>query len=49
MTGLSLRFDYGIPVVKLDNLTDNWQNDGLYFQLNYRPPFGKNSGDGMGN
>lgn len=41
MTGLSFRFDYGIPVIKLDNLTGNWQNDGLYFQLNYRPPFGK--------
>ncbi|AIE74041.1 MULTISPECIES: ShlB/FhaC/HecB family hemolysin secretion/activation protein [unclassified Synechocystis] len=41
MTGLSFRFDYGIPVVKLDNLTGNWQNDGLYFQLNYRPPFGQ--------
>jgi hemolysin activation/secretion protein len=41
MTGLSFRFDYGIPVIKLDSLTDNWQNDGLYFQLNYRPPFRK--------
>lgn len=46
MKGLSLRFDYGIPVVKLDNLTDNWQNDGLYFQLNYRPPFGGNLSSG---
>lgn len=40
LNGLNLRFDYAIPVVKLDNLTNNWQDDGLYFQVNYSPKLG---------
>ena len=38
--GLSLRFDYEVPVVDLKDKTNNWQNDGLYFQFNFQPtPF----------
>jgi hemolysin activation/secretion protein len=39
--GLSLRLDYGIPVVSLADRGDNLQDDGIYFQLNYRPPLGR--------
>ncbi len=41
--GLSIRFDYGIPVVNLPDRSNNWQNDGLYFQFNYQPPFGRSA------
>ena len=35
--GLNLRFDYGIPLIKLDDRGNNIQDDGLYFQVNYQP------------
>ncbi|GBF79750.1 ShlB/FhaC/HecB family hemolysin secretion/activation protein [Aphanothece sacrum] len=33
--GLSVRLDYGIPVIPLPNLGDNIQEQGFYFQVNY--------------
>ncbi len=35
--GLSLRLDYGIPLVPLANIGDNLQEQGFYFQLTYQP------------
>ncbi len=35
--GLSLRVDYGIPIITLPDRSANLQNDGFYFQVNYRP------------
>ncbi len=34
--GLSLRLDYGIPFVDLEDRGDNIQDDGLYFRVNYQ-------------
>ncbi|NEZ68076.1 ShlB/FhaC/HecB family hemolysin secretion/activation protein [Leptolyngbyaceae cyanobacterium CCMR0082] len=36
---LSMRLDYGIPLVDVDNTGDSLQEDGLYFLLDYRPQF----------
>ncbi|WP_264327768.1 ShlB/FhaC/HecB family hemolysin secretion/activation protein [Romeriopsis navalis] len=33
---LNLRVDYGLPIVNLDDRGNNIQDDGLYFNLNYR-------------
>jgi hemolysin activation/secretion protein len=35
--GLSLRLDYGVPFINLDDRGNNIQDDGLYFRINYRP------------
>lgn len=34
---LTLRFDYGIPFVNLDDRGNNAQDDGFYFSLSYQP------------
>ncbi|MEM7792861.1 MAG: ShlB/FhaC/HecB family hemolysin secretion/activation protein [Cyanobacteria bacterium P01_C01_bin.118] len=36
---LSLRLDYGIPLVDVDNTGNSLQENGLYFLLNYQPSF----------
>ncbi|MEM9809284.1 MAG: ShlB/FhaC/HecB family hemolysin secretion/activation protein [Cyanobacteria bacterium P01_D01_bin.56] len=36
---LSIRVDYGIPLVDVDNTGDSLQENGLYFLLDYRPSF----------
>ena len=36
---LSLRLDYGIPLVDADDTGDSLQENGLYFLLNYQPSF----------
>ncbi|NEQ50067.1 MAG: ShlB/FhaC/HecB family hemolysin secretion/activation protein [Leptolyngbya sp. SIO3F4] len=36
---LSLRVDYGIPLVDVDDTGDSLQENGLYFLLNYQPSF----------
>ncbi|WP_282956348.1 ShlB/FhaC/HecB family hemolysin secretion/activation protein [[Limnothrix rosea] IAM M-220] len=33
--GFTVRFDYALPLVNLDDRGDNWQDDGLYFNVNY--------------
>ncbi len=33
--GFTIRFDYALPLVDLDDRGDNWQDDGLYFNVNY--------------
>ena len=35
--GLTLRLDYGIPLVSLPHFSNNLQEEGLYFQINYSP------------
>lgn len=35
--GFSMRLDYGLPLVDLDDRGDNIQDDGLYFNVIYRP------------
>ncbi|MGK7942630.1 MAG: ShlB/FhaC/HecB family hemolysin secretion/activation protein [Crocosphaera sp.] len=35
--GLTLRLDYGIPLIPLPHLGNNLQEDGFYFQINYYP------------
>jgi hemolysin activation/secretion protein len=34
---LSLRLDYGIPLISVDNRGDSLQDNGLYFSLRYQP------------
>ena len=34
---LSLRIDYGIPLISVDNRGDSLQDNGLYFSLRYQP------------
>ncbi|MBD2436618.1 ShlB/FhaC/HecB family hemolysin secretion/activation protein [Nostoc sp. FACHB-110] len=34
--GLTARLDWGIPIVNLDTNKRTWQDNGLYFQLEYR-------------
>lgn len=34
---LSLRLDYGIPLIAVDNAGDSLQDKGLYFSLRYQP------------
>lgn len=34
---LSLRLDYGIPLISIDNKGDSLQDDGFYFSLRYQP------------
>lgn len=34
-----LRLDYGIPLVSVNDTGDSWQEDGLYFLVNYQPSF----------
>lgn len=36
---LSIRVDYGIPLVDADDTGDSLQENGLYFLLDYRPSF----------
>ncbi|MBT9317585.1 ShlB/FhaC/HecB family hemolysin secretion/activation protein [Leptothoe spongobia] len=36
---LSLRLDYGIPLIEADDTGDSLQENGLYFLLNYQPSF----------
>ncbi|WP_235071148.1 ShlB/FhaC/HecB family hemolysin secretion/activation protein [Leptolyngbya sp. Heron Island J] len=36
---LSVRLDYGIPLVDADNTGDSLQENGLYFLVDYRPNF----------
>ncbi|EAZ88211.1 ShlB/FhaC/HecB family hemolysin secretion/activation protein, partial [Crocosphaera chwakensis] len=35
--GLTLRLDYGIPLIALPHFSNNLQEKGLYFQINYSP------------
>ncbi|MGK7955629.1 MAG: ShlB/FhaC/HecB family hemolysin secretion/activation protein [Crocosphaera sp.] len=35
--GLTLRLDYGIPLISLPHFSNNLQEEGLYFQINYSP------------
>jgi hemolysin activation/secretion protein len=37
LSGLNLRFDYGLPIIDLQSPVNNLQNDGIYFQVNYQP------------
>ena len=39
LDGLNLRFDYGLPIIDLQSPVNNLQNDGIYFQINYKPLF----------
>jgi hemolysin activation/secretion protein len=34
---LSLRLDYGVPLIAVDNEGDSLQDNGLYFSLRYQP------------
>lgn len=34
---LSLRLDYGIPLIAVDNRGDSLQDNGLYFSVRYQP------------
>ncbi|MEM8613764.1 MAG: ShlB/FhaC/HecB family hemolysin secretion/activation protein, partial [Cyanobacteria bacterium P01_H01_bin.105] len=36
---LSIRLDYGLPLVDADDTGDSLQENGLYFLLNYQPSF----------
>lgn len=36
---LSMRLDYGIPLVDVDNAGDSLQENGFYFLLDYQPSF----------
>ena len=36
-TDLSLRLDYGIPLIHIDNKENSLQDNGLYFSLRYQP------------
>ena len=36
ISGLSLKLDYGLPLVDLRDRRNNIQDDGIYFNLNYR-------------
>jgi hypothetical protein len=36
VNGLSLRLDYGFPLVDFRDRGDNIQDDGIYFNLDYR-------------
>ena len=36
-TDLSLRLDYGIPLIHIDNKGNSLQDNGLYFSLRYQP------------
>lgn len=35
--GFSLRLDYGVPLIAVDNQGDSLQDDGLYFSARYQP------------
>ncbi|MDJ0658879.1 MAG: ShlB/FhaC/HecB family hemolysin secretion/activation protein [Crocosphaera sp.] len=35
--GLTLRLDYGIPLISLPHFSNNLQEEGFYFQINYSP------------
>ncbi|MEM7062609.1 MAG: ShlB/FhaC/HecB family hemolysin secretion/activation protein [Cyanobacteria bacterium P01_B01_bin.77] len=37
--GLSLRLDYGIPLIDADDTGNSLQENGLYFLVDYRPSF----------
>jgi len=37
LRGLSVRLDYGIPFVQLDDRGNNLQDNGLYFSVRYQP------------
>ena len=39
LPGLSMRLDYGIPLVDVDITGDSLQENGLYFLVNYQPDF----------
>jgi hemolysin activation/secretion protein len=39
LNGLSLRLDYGLPLVEIEDRGNNIQDDGLYFKINYQPRF----------
>jgi hemolysin activation/secretion protein len=39
MNGLSLRLDYSLPLVEIEDRGNNIQDDGLYFKINYQPRF----------
>ena len=34
---LNARFDWGIPLVEIDSRERTWQENGLYFSINYNP------------
>jgi len=34
---LSLRLDYGIPLIDVDDEGDSLQDNGVYFSLRYQP------------
>jgi hemolysin activation/secretion protein len=34
---LNLRFDYGIPLIGVDDRGDSLQDNGVYFSLRYQP------------
>ncbi|NJK27868.1 MAG: ShlB/FhaC/HecB family hemolysin secretion/activation protein, partial [Coleofasciculaceae cyanobacterium SM2_3_26] len=36
LPGLRLRVDYAVPFIDLDDRGDNLQDDGLYFNVNFR-------------
>ncbi|NJO94559.1 MAG: BamA/TamA family outer membrane protein [Hydrococcus sp. RM1_1_31] len=36
-SSLSLRLDYGIPLIAIDNKGDSLQDNGFYFSLRYQP------------
>ncbi|NJL84675.1 MAG: BamA/TamA family outer membrane protein [Chloroflexaceae bacterium] len=36
-SSLSLRFDYGIPFVSAETLSNSLQDDGIHFSIEYRP------------
>ena len=37
VSGLSMRLDFAIPLVDLEDRGDNIQDDGIYFNVIYRP------------
>jgi hemolysin activation/secretion protein len=39
VNGLSLRLDYGLPLVEIEDRGNNIQDNGLYFKINYQPRF----------
>ena len=36
---LTIRLDYGIPLTDVDIVRDTWQENGLYFSVQWRPQF----------
>ena len=37
LNSLFARFDWGIPLISVDSVKNTWQENGLYFSLEYSP------------